>query len=51
MTKGDQSEVSWCHLVDLGQLLVDALLGVEVPDVQPHAVLLHAVHVSAKMLS
>ena len=34
------------HLVELVQLLIHALLGVEVPDIQPHAVLLHTVHIS-----
>ena len=34
------------HQVDLGQLLVDTLLGVEVPHVQSHGVLLHTVDIS-----
>ena len=34
--------------VDLVQLLVDALLGVEVPNIQPHAVLIHTVDVSVE---
>ena len=33
-------------LVDLVQLLVDALLRVEVPNIQPHTVLIHTVDVS-----
>ena len=33
------------HLVDFVQFLVHALLGVEVPDIEPHAVLIHAVDV------
>ena len=37
-------------LVDLVELLVDRLLGVEVPDVQPEAVLVYAVDVSEIVL-
>ena len=36
------------HLVDLVEFLVDCLLGVEVPDVQPQAILLHTVDVSER---
>ena len=32
--------------VDLVQLLVDALLGVEIPDIQSHCILLHTVDVT-----
>ena len=34
------------HQVDLGQLLVDALLGVEVPDIKSHCILFHTVDVT-----
>ena len=34
------------HQVDLVQLLVDALLGVEIPDIESHCILVHTVYVS-----